>query len=180
MACAFHGPLSAAPAPGVLRYGMDGYSVNSVRPLLDNEQTLITEESFETTANGSLVLRFKRPLSAGRSARPWGYHHVCLMGDGSSTQKATAGSGMYDEERGITAAAAVTTVAAWASERVCSAPKASARGLVGEEEGKEEEGGIKWFDPRDEGVVVLWAFALKAVWPSYHEATGAFLLPHNI
>lgn len=38
-------------------------------------------------------------------------------------------------------------------------------------------GGIERLDPREEGMVLLWAYASRASWPSYHDATGAFPLP---
>ena len=40
------------------------------------------------------------------------------------------------------------------------------------------EGVIGCFDPREDGVVVLWAYSLRGAWPSYHDANGAFVLPH--
>ncbi|CAM9712441.1 unnamed protein product [Laminaria digitata] len=40
-----------------------------------------------------------------------------------------------------------------------------------------EGGKVERLDPREEGVVLLWAYASRASWPSYHDATGAFPLP---
>lgn len=48
----------------VLRYSMDGYSVSSVTPLPERYQ-ILTDQAVEATADGSLILRFSRPFSAG-------------------------------------------------------------------------------------------------------------------
>lgn len=47
-----------------------------------------------------------------------------------------------------------------------------------EETGGVEKGmGMTWLDPREDGVVVLWAYSQSGTWPSYHDANGAFFLP---
>lgn len=43
--------------------------------------------------------------------------------------------------------------------------------------GVEEGTGMVWLDPREDGVVVLWAYSQRGTWPSYHDANGAFFLP---
>ncbi|CAM9138711.1 unnamed protein product [Ectocarpus sp. 4 AP-2014] len=131
--CTF--PCRQPPAAaGVLRYRMDGYRIASVTPLSDRHQVL-AEQSVETTEEGSLIVRFKRPLvetfSAGRDA--------C-----AATAAAVGGEGTGGLEEAAAGAAGGSSV--------------------------------EWLDPRERGVVLLWAYGTGA-WPSYHDATGAFVLP---
>lgn len=121
---------------------MDGYRIASVTPLSDRHQVL-TEQSVETTAESSLIVRFKRPLVETFSP-----------GGDACAAMATAVGG--EGTGGLEAAAA------GAAAEVCSG----------------EAGGssMEWLDPRERGVVLLWAYGTGA-WPSYHDATGAFVLP---
>lgn len=139
------GHLAAAEPPaaaaGVLRYRMDGYRIASVTPLSDRHQVL-TEQSVEITAEGSLVVRFKRPLAE-------------IFSPGRDAFAATAAAVGEEGTGGLEAAAA------GAAAEVCS---------------EEAGGAMEWLDPRERGVVLLWAYGTGA-WPSYHDATGAFVLP---
>ncbi|CAM9876184.1 unnamed protein product [Ectocarpus sp. 13 AM-2016] len=139
--CTF--PCRQPPAAaGVLRYRMDGYRVASVTPLSDRHQ-ILTEQSVETTEEGSLIVRFKRPLVetffVGRDA--------CAATAVAVGEEGTGG---------------LAVAAAGATAEVCA----------GEAGGSSTE----WLDPRERGVVLLWAYGTGA-WPSYHDATGAFVLP---
>ncbi|CAN0467099.1 unnamed protein product [Ectocarpus sp. 12 AP-2014] len=131
-----------AAAAGVLRYRMDGYRIASVTPLSDRHH-VVTEQSVETTEEGSLIVRFKRPLvetfSAGRDA--------CA---------ATAAAVGEEGTGGLEAAAAGATAEVYSGTAGGSS--------------------MEWLDPRERGVVLLWAYGTGA-WPSYHDATGAFVLP---
>lgn len=132
---------------GVFRYRMDGYSVASVAPLPDRHQTL-TDESVEMATDGSLVVRFKRAQLETTFSR-----------DRDACQSAVEeGDGAGRGPAASTAAAADTEVAAVE----CSAGA--------------NQGGMEWLDPSEEGVVLLWAYG-RGAWPSYHDATGAFVLP---
>lgn len=128
---------------------MDGYSVTSVAPLPDRHQTL-TDQAVEMAADGSLVVQFKRPLLETILSRDQGACESPAVGGGDITVAGAAAS--------IAAAAHTKTAAV-----VCSAGA--------------DEGGMEWLDPREEGVVLLWAYG-RGAWPSYHDATGAFVLPH--
>ncbi|CAM9782058.1 unnamed protein product [Ectocarpus sp. 8 AP-2014] len=138
------GSSSSKPpaAAGVLRYRMDGYRIASVTPLSGRHQVL-TEQSVETTAEGSLIVRFKRPL-------------VEAFSPGRDACAATAAAVGVEDTGGLEAAAA------GAAAEVCS--------------GKAGGSSMEWLDPRERGVVLLWAYGTGA-WPSYHDATGAFVLP---
>ncbi|CAN0324368.1 unnamed protein product [Ectocarpus fasciculatus] len=133
-------PSAEPSAAGVLRYRMDGYRIASVTPLADRHQ-IMTEQSVETTTEGTLIVRFERPLvetfSPGR--------------DACAAALEEGGTG------GLLEAAAAGAAAA----EVCSG---------------EAGGTMEWLDPREQGVVLLWAYGTGA-WPSYHDATGAFVLP---
>lgn len=136
---------------GVFRYRMDGYSTASVARLPDAHQ-ILREQTVETTADGSLVVRFKRPLLEGSS----------FEGQDACARRAMAaeeGEGGRTTTRTAAAAAAAETAEAEAA--VCSAAADTA---------------VEWLDARDEGVVLLWAYG-RGRWPSYHDATGAFVLP---
>lgn len=136
---------------GVLRYQMDGYSTASVTPLPDRHQ-ILTDQAIESTADGSLVVRFKRPLLEAPS----------------SGQDACAGATVATEggAGGGTTAAAAAAVSAETEAAVCMAPA-------------DRNMDMEWLDARDEGVVLLWAYG-RGAWPSYHDATGAFILPRLI
>lgn len=126
--------------PALLRYRMDGYSASSVTPLPEHDQ-ILAEQAVETNAKGSLVVRFKRPLSA---AIPQ------LQQDCRAAPVAEEDTDHAEE--------ALATMAA------CIAAAAAG-------------GERKWLDPREEDVVLLWAYASRGSWPSYHDAVGAFLMP---
>lgn len=57
-------------------------------------------------------------------------------------------------------------------------PKDPTCGATSESNGSKSE--FAWMDPREAGVVVLWAYGARTPWPSYHDATGSFVLPHFI
>lgn len=123
--------------PAVLRYRMNGYSTSSVVPLPERDQILVNE-AVESTVDGSLVVRFQRPLSPVITSK----QDVC------------APSTMGDKDEGNVGGCGVGIASAEASE-----------------------GSMEWLDPRNESVVVLWAYSSRDYWPSYHDATGAFKLP---
>eukprot|EP00903_Cladosiphon_okamuranus_P013186 g12298.t1 len=133
---------------GVFRYRMDGYSIAAVSRLPDRHQVL-TEQAVETTAEGSLVVRFKRPLVEGTSRD----EDVCAC------------EAVAAEEREARGAAATTATdagdVASAEMNVCLAAL---------------DARLEWLNPRDNGMVLLWAYG-RGAWPSYHDATGAFVLP---
>lgn len=131
---------------GVFRYRMDGYSTASVTPLPDRHQ-ILTDQAVETTAEGSLVVRFKRPLLEAPSR------------DQNACAGATAA--IEEGEGGGTTTAAVAAAVAETEAAVCSVAA---------------DRDMEWLDARDEGVVLLWAYG-RGAWPSYHDATGAFVLP---
>lgn len=130
---------------------MDGYSAASVTPLPDRHQTLM-DQAVEMAADGSLVVRFKRPLLETFSSRGRDDCELAAVGDGDGGGPGAAA-----------ATAAVAEIEAAAV--VCSAGA--------------DQGGMEWLDPREEGVVLLWAYG-RGAWPSYHDATGAFVLPRLI
>lgn len=135
---------------------MDGYSISSVTPLPARQQ-ILTDHAVEVSSNGSLVVRFKRPLlepSAPSRGRDACATTLEVVGG-------TAGAVMEGGE-GL---AAVSAAEATTMAEVCT----EGPGDVSD--------GMGWLDPRQEGVVLLWAYG-RGDWPSYHDATGAFVLPH--
>lgn len=178
---------------------MDGYITSSVAPLPDHHQVL-TGQAFESAADGSLVVRFKRPFAA---SFPLLHEHACVP-----TMMVTVGAVEGQETRGQGGRGREQNGRGEEGEEE---EEAGAGGEVkkGEEQGggdEEEEGaaggkgdgrrrgegalgleaatvcsaeggGVERLDPREEGAVLLWAYASRASWPSYHDATGAFPLP---
>lgn len=143
------------PSAGVLRYRMDGYSTASVTPL-PNRYQILTDHAVETTADGSLIVRFKRPLLEA----PRGDRDACAAGATAAVEGGgitTAGNVVGDAGAGADGG----IVKAATEGEVCSAAA---------------DRGMEWLDPRDEDVVLLWAYG-RGGWPSYHDATGAFVLP---
>lgn len=130
---------------------MDGYSVASVAPLPGRHQTL-TDQAVEMAADGSLVVRFKRPLRETASSRDRDACEPAAVGEGGDGAGPGAAASIEVAAADDTGTAAV----------VCSAGTG--------------HGGMEWLDPSKEGVVLLWAYGREA-WPSYHDATGAFVLP---
>lgn len=143
--------ISMSILPGVFRYRMDGYTTPFVTRLPDRHQVL-TDQAVETTADGSLVVRFKRPL----------------LDPPSRDQDACAGEAVATEE-GEERGRATTTTSGAADMGETEADVCLAA----------VDAGVEWLDARDEGVVLLWAYG-RGAWPSYHDATGAFLLPRLI
>lgn len=131
---------------------MDGYSTASVTRLPDRHQ-ILTDQTVETTADGSLVVRFTRPLLEA----PPTDQDPCAGG----TVATEEGEGREGGGGGTAATGAGAAGAAGTEEAVCSAAVRM---------------DMEWFDARDEGVVLLWAYG-RGAWPSYHDATGAFVLP---
>ncbi|CAM9534800.1 unnamed protein product [Sphacelaria rigidula] len=155
--------------PGALRYRMDGYNSSSVMPLGNREQ-ILTEATVETSADGSLIVRFSRPFSDPLSPPPLLPRKLDCRpppneGEDEKMEGAGGGGGEASVER--------LDLNRGAHAELCPAPDS---GLMEEEESKNEIA-LAWMDPRDEGVVVLWAYGSRAPWPSYHEATGSFVLP---
>lgn len=127
---------------------MDGYSAASVTPLPAQEQ-ILTGQAVEIASNGSLVVRFKRPLlEPSTLSHGQGACTAPMMGGGIGR------ADLEGDEPQATAAAASAATRAWDIRSE----------------------GMGWMDPREEGVVLLWAYG-RGAWPSYHDATGAFLLP---
>lgn len=145
---------------------MDGYNSSSVTPLCNREQVLIGA-TVDTSTDGSLIVRFSRPFSAPSSLSTRELHCRPPPNEGEDEENEGVGGGgneasdeRVDRNRGTPA-------------ELCPAPDGD---LLGEEESNNEIG-LAWLDPRDEGVVVLWAYGSRVPWPSYHEATGSFVLP---
>lgn len=130
---------------------MDGYSVASVAPLPGRHQTL-TDQAVDMAADGSLVVRFKRPLRETASYRNLDACEPAAVGESGDAEGPGAAASAEAAAADDTDAPAV----------VCSAGT--------------DQGGMEWLDPSEEGVVLLWAYG-KGAWPGYHDATGAFLLP---
>lgn len=141
---------------------MDGYSSASVVPLPEDPHraAALRDRSVETAADGSLVVRFTRPLlETPKPSRP---PQDGL--DGAACPAGAAAAAGEERREGKLPGGADS------AEDSCSAV-AVATAAAG------NSGGMEWLDPREEGVVLLWAFG-RGAWPSYHDATGAFVLPH--
>lgn len=185
---------------------MDGYSTSSVSALPDHHQVL-TGQAVETAADGSLVVRFKRPFAA---SFPPLHEDACVPMAVVAAVKAvegqeTGGGAAETEGEGGGGGEQEGTGEGEKEEKVGGSRWAEMEEREGEEQGTEEEeeggegdggrwgggalaleaaavcsaegGGVERLDPREEGMVLLWAYASRASWPSYHDATGAFPLP---
>lgn len=197
---------------------MEGYSTSSVTPLPDRHQVLIGQ-AVETEADGSLVVRFKRPFAATFSVLP--LEGACVptpMLAGAVEDQASGkrdgeekkrGGGVRDGEKGGWAEGG--NRGRWEGqgeeggvakggkngegeekeEREEEEDGAGGKGREGDDGRSEEEtlaleaaavcsagqGEVGRLDPREDGVVLLWAYTSRASWPSYHDATGVFPLP---
>lgn len=167
---------------------MDGYSPSSVTRLPEEEQVLAGDE-VETTEDGSLIVRFRRPLRSPLLKRHYGEarylsaetpgklvsEKTCSSNQASSAPLAPTAV-LYpspgSEEATIHEPAEQDVSHILASLHEVGNPVDVVRADLADE----LEPGLAWLDPRQNGVMVIWAYGSRS-WPSYHDATGSFVLP---
>lgn len=181
--------------PSVRRYRMDGYTPSLVKALSNDEQVL-TGEGVEAM-DGSLTVRFRRPFLSPLTGP---HDETATAGSWSSCGPDRGGvvdaCGFASRSPPLPGAtdAWVTRDESCRLGGPCgpanagddTVPVDSRKGSdvgsdpVGEEDmscaDRGGDGQFPWMDPRDEGVVVIWAYG-SGGWPTYHDATGSFSLP---
>lgn len=161
---------------------MDGYSPSSVVHLPEEEGEerrcrVLSGKAIETDANGSLTLRFKRPFSLPATRR--GYFFTSEGVSGGRPLPSPRDSDFSDTDTPLLPPAEAVEGARHLQQILSQQPSLREEGndRVRSEACGDDEG-LPWLDPRDEGVVLLWAYATRgSPWPGYHDRTGCFPLP---
>lgn len=154
---------------------MGGYSPSAVVHLPEEgRRPVLSGKAIETTADGTLVLRFKRPFSLPATGN--GRDYFC------ASEKPESPPPLPLPREDVTLDPPLAVVQGARHLQIPPQPpspreEGNDRVFRSDACGDDNEG-LPWLDPREEGVMLLWAYASGgSPWPSYHDRTGAFPLP---